>query len=401
MKRLSPDHLIVVGSLLIFLVAAFLSSEKPGTNPLPSSYNSDPAGTRAAYLLTGSLGYQVERWEESVAGLARYGEGTTFFVAGPARWSPTESEELTAFAQRGGRVVIFSSLPYAWLFTGQLELRPDPQAFLLEPDATLLAYPQALGSATAGIRAISVRPITSWGSHKGVAWLGHDRGAVVVGWRVGKGTIYAVSDLYCVSNEGLAEEDNLLLLLNLLGSPAPHRGGTGPEKAGRIFFDEYHHGYGGGLGRFLAKTPVPRMALQIGFMLLLLAYSGARRFGPLRPLPVPDRRSPLEFVETMGELYRHGRAPVAALEPNYLRFQQELSRRLGLPPDASSRTVVQLAAERLRLPPDELADLIRWCEAERANPHSDEEETYRRILEIHRVMHEMRGHRTSSQAKRG
>lgn len=53
--------------------------------------------------------------------------------------------------------------------------------------------------------------------------------------------------------------------------------------------------------------------------------------------------------------------------------------------------MAQVASQRLGLPPDEIADLIRWCEAERANPHADDEETYRRILQIHRILQEMRG----------
>jgi len=77
----------------------------------------------------------------------------------------------------------------------------------------------------------------------------------------------------------------------------------------------------------------------------LLAFS--RRSGPLVTPATESRLSPLEFVDTLGDLYRRARAGSAAVRVAYQRFRTLLVRRLGL---SSSISNVQLdAAVRERL----------------------------------------------------
>ena len=65
------------------------------------------------------------------------------------------------------------------------------------------------------------------------------------------------------------------------------------------------------------------------------------------PPQVAARLSPLEFVETLGDLYHRGHAGAAAASISVQHFRALLTRRLGLPAGAPIAQLHQAARDRL------------------------------------------------------
>ena len=96
-----------------------------------------------------------------------------------------------------------------------------------------------------------------------------------------------------------------------------------------------------------SETPVPwalfQLALIAGFV--LLAFS--RRNGPLYVPAADSRLSPLEFVDTLGDLYLRANAGSGAVRVAYQRFRTNLLRRLALAPSSSNAQLDSAVRERL------------------------------------------------------
>src|SRR6202000_2565412 len=63
---------------------------------------------------------------------------------------------------------------------------------------------------------------------------------------------------------------------------------------------------------------------------LLLVLARGRRSGPLRPFPVAARNSPMEFVRSLGGLYRSSGANDVPVTIAYERFRARLAQRYGI-----------------------------------------------------------------------
>jgi hypothetical protein len=125
-----------------------------------------------------------------------------------------------------------------------------------------------------------------------------------------------------------------------------------------------------GVFRIVYQTELPPLYVYLirygwfALLPLLIALLGwlwarGQRFGPLLPLPAPDRRALGEHIQASGEyLFRSGL--VAALyAPLRRRFDEHLRRRdpeLAALPQA---TIAQVLAERHRLPIDTVQQALR------------------------------------------
>ncbi len=116
-----------------------------------------------------------------------------------------------------------------------------------------------------------------------------------------------LSDPNLLSNQSLRDGDHARLALNLL---LANRGD------GSLLIDEYHHGYGRVTSVFehLVHSRALVPALQGILLLFVLWAARGRRFGLPRPLIQEKRRSSLEYVKAMAQLFQRGRARVLAFE---------------------------------------------------------------------------------------
>lgn len=189
-----------------------------------------------------------------------------------------------------------------------------------------------------------------------VAHLEDYRGALLVDYPHGAGRIIVLSDPYMVANGGIRLADNLQLALNVIGSVG-----------GMIAFDEYHQDRAGArnhLIAYFAGTPILWMLAQGTLVVLVLLWTRGRRFA--RPLPVPfvDRRSSLEFVDSMAELQQRARAYDLAIENIYTRLRRVLVRYAGLSHNSPRSMIAAGVATRSsgKLDPVKLEQLMHECE---------------------------------------
>lgn len=188
-----------------------------------------------------------------------------------------------------------------------------------------------------------------------VAHIETNKGALLVDYPHGAGRIILLSDPYIVANGGIRLADNLQLAINTVAG-----------ETGIIAFDEYHQGRAAArnqLVAYFAGTPILWMLAQGALIILVVLWTGGRRFA--RPLPVAqlDRRSSLEFVASMAELQQRARAYDLAIENIYSRLRRVLVRQAGLSHNSPrSEIAARVAARSQKLNARELETLMRECE---------------------------------------
>lgn len=366
--------LIVSGTLFAVLtVAATVLSPPAETSStgLPTSYSTASHGAKAAYLLLGEMGYRVERWAAPPQELPGQPQDVTLVLAGPV--IPPSSEEqvgLRAFIYAGGRV----------LATGGFAAHLLPQS---DAHALKRLYPEPKpcparlpGPLSRHAPVILMDGNTRWTPSRPhhLAYYGDEDGATVVHYRLGKGEVIWWADSLPLENNGLKQASNLNLFLNSFGPPG----------SSRVLWDEYYHGQRPGFWSYISRTPVPWSGLQFAALALALLLTFGRRHGPLRPARTTGiRLSPLEFVETVGELYGRKRAAAGALEIAYHRFRFLLLRRLGLPDTATPGEVGRGVRERLGWKTPGLEETLQKSEQAVKSRSLRETEALRLVQELH------------------
>jgi len=329
--------LILFGGILLGVLAigAFVFPSNSSKGPsFPTTRSSASEGAKAAYLLLTDLGYTLERWTLPPTELPQPSSDTLLILAEPLL--PASAEEISAlnrFVNSGGHV----------LAIGQEAAKMVPQGGLLKVEANEAEWKiyraVAPSPLTRGADEILMAPGTRWEMrHFGhLAVYAEGSQAAVVTYRVGKGRIIWWAAPTPLTNAGIPLSGNLQLFLNSVG----------PVRGVRVLWDEYYHGERGTLRSYLQKTPVPLAFAQLGVLALALLLTFARRSGPVRPPQVDARLSPLEFVETLGDLYHRGHAGAAAASISVQHFRALLTRRLGLPAGAPIAQLHQAARDRL------------------------------------------------------
>jgi hypothetical protein len=157
---------------------------------------------------------------------------------------------------------------------------------------------------------------------EGPRWtpLAEDRSAIVAGsQRVGSGQLVVIASSTPILNSVLAEEDNLDIVLELIGS-------------GPVWFDEWSHGIGHGgtmLGQ-LARLGLFPVMMQVIVVVALMVWrtSGSRR---VEDQPAPRNRSTIEQVVTLGHLYGHTLELHAITQRTHHEVRRRFAAALGTP----------------------------------------------------------------------
>jgi len=87
--------------------------------------------------------------------------------------------------------------------------------------------------------------------------------------------------------------------------------------------------------------------VQFGIVFLAIVATYSRRQGPISVPARVSRLSPLEFVETLGDLYSSAHAGSAAVRIAYQRLRFQLTRQLGLPPNVPNADLAHSASTAL------------------------------------------------------
>ncbi|MGH9829170.1 MAG: DUF4350 domain-containing protein, partial [Blastocatellia bacterium] len=338
MGQNSKGIILVVGIFLLLVVLnLFFVAGNEGANENEfsgnrSSFASTPYGTLAYYRLLENSGFKVTRLTRAFTSLASDGEiGALIYVPNTISEEP-DKEEMDAL--------------YKWVETGRLLVVID-RAISFDLPGNVSARSKA-GSYSAVVKPIQPTPftrsvqrveVTQYASRVTVAsdsvteHMGDAAGSLLSDVVVGKGRVVFLTEPYIVANNGIGEFDNVAVALNLVSL----------KPAGKVAFDEYHHGYdSSGMGAesgmlaYFKGTPVPWLLAQAGLIVLVLVYTQGRRFGRPLPLRRERRTTNLEFVASMATITRIARATDLAMQNVYGEFRRRLCRYSGLPPRADS-----------------------------------------------------------------
>jgi len=341
--------LIAGGAFLLMVGASLLLGRETDSNIEDSStYGTGSGGTKAAYLLLKAAGYSVERWEQSLSELPE--DGGTLILAGPFG-SPTKEERgrLIEFVSNGGRVIAAGT--FSGIFLPENGAEPEPLQGVdwktmaaLSPSSITRAAPE-----------ITLTPRAYWRSDSFAVPLYGESAQKprVVKYRYGKGEVIWAAATTPFTNAGLKEAGNLEFLLAILGED--HRR--------RILWDEYFHGYRSSLTETAARTPVKWIFGQFGVFALAILLTYSRRSGPISVPAQEVRLSPLEFVRTLGALYKHANAASVAVDISYQRFRYWLTRRLGMASNASVDDLERAIRDRWSFADSRFNATLRACES--------------------------------------
>lgn len=370
----SGDRHLLIGAAIAMIVLfglTFALAPAPSQQSIgyPSSYSSEWAGAKAAFLLLNNLGYKAEHWERSPEELPAEPQGTVLVLAEPFEQASSEERmAIRRFVSGGGRVLALGGAAASFV--------PDASAVQV-PDWNLQSktYPALSPSPlTRDAPEIAMVAPDDWTAHKAsqLAVYGTTDKPVVVSYHIGRGEVIWWASASPLTNGLIREKGNLALFLNAAG-----------PTSSRILWDEYFHGARGSLASYFAETPLPWAGLQIGIAFLAALFTFSRRAGPVRVPAVESRLSPLEFVETLGDLYQSAHASPAAVGVAYQRFRTSLSRKLGVPTKAKLPELVRAAAGRFGWPETALLDTLARSERAMRSINPDEKEALELVRQLH------------------
>ncbi len=380
---------VVVLAVIVGLSAAgsvqFDQPPETESNPVRSSYNAGPTGTKALYQFLEESGAGVSHWRENYQTLERRNQNGILIVIGPFpdqnQVTDAESEALKDWVAHGGRAIIISRTPRAQFDDPRIVPRStdhapvDNEDIVDDNNQSLLSQPTEL---TRGLQGLvlsklaermrfnsppppgqSSRTVPERALDGPLIHIGDEAGAVLADFDLVKGRVLFLSDPFVVSNSGIGRGSNLTLALNMIGAlGAPKR---------PILFDEFHHGYQSEtnpLFAYLHGTPVIWILGQCLLLVAAIFFSRGKRYGRPLPLPTVDRHSPLEFVSSMANLEQVSRARDLAVENIYPRFKSRMARLLGLHLRSSPHEfAAAVARRRTSVSPDEMRRTIEESEA--------------------------------------
>jgi len=321
------NRLAIVLGIVILLVmsaVAYLKSEEEKGDGHPSSYSNLRKGAKAAFLLLQQSGYPVERWDHSPKELPADGHGILLVVAEPVTYPNTEeSGDFARFLLHGGSILVAGLLPNEFVsksaaINGELRI------------GSVECKPVAPTRMTRG-GSISQDGMLKWDPNDTSAvvhFVDQKGNAVVVSYSVGNGSVVWWASAWPLENAGIREKNNLEILLN---SASGYK---------RVLWDEY---YQNEHRRTAEHKPIRayKWALaQLALIAVVVVLTFSRRSGPLVPLMQESRLSPLEFVETLGNVFRRAESTHVAVEIAFQRFRQVAARRLGIRGTSAATQIV-------------------------------------------------------------
>jgi uncharacterized protein DUF4350 len=349
-NRLTAALATAVFLVLSLLLASF-SSRQSSDDLLrrPSTFFTDPSGSRALYLVMKQFLPEAAQWRRPLYLLSlpdRPQAPSTLIVAGPERpISAREAGYLHGWLSAGGQLILLNDngWPLAQRSINEEAAStkdvPAPKTGGAQPNTTFLSrYAPALRWAKvdrqrtgrASVSSASAQDLTlHWqrsfratGDAKIIA--AADKADLAVELPVGRGRIIAVADPAMASNGALRRSDNAVWLVDLAAAWGN----------GKTLFDEYHHGFGQKrstfeLTRAFFMTPWGWCVLQIAAVGMLYLFAYRRRFGGIREPPPSQRASPLELLDARAGVFQAAAAQTLSAELIVQHLCQSLTQSRG------------------------------------------------------------------------
>lgn len=359
--------------LVVAVVTLILAPSGSDRSEQPTTYSTSSKGAKAAWLLLRESGYRVERWQRPLRDLPD--SRATLVLAEPAVSPALEDvERLRTFLGGGGRVIVTGPLGGSFVPDGEAVARPWISVWERVPAASMSAITRAAPE-------ITIAPQAYWGPASAATPLYADgSGAVVARYPYGQGEVIWWASAGPLTNAGLREPGNAEFLLACLGRPA----------GGPVLWDEYLHGYGDAVGAGAGSLAFGWLALQGTLIAAAVLLTFSRRSGPVLEPAADVRLSPLEFVQTLGGLYRNAGAAAVAVDICHQRFRHRLTRRLGAPAGLDAGDLARLLRDRARFEDPAFVSTLLACEAARENPTLRTRDALRLVQALFRYARELK-----------
>jgi hypothetical protein len=330
--------LAIVALLLVSFFTARQESPKGATH---ASGDYSFGGYRGWYDLLAREGITVARFRRHHDALGGGGIDTLIvaFPSGaiPYSWNAGERDALRAWVRGGGHLIDVGITPPVDKNDGKgevlfgTEARPGSTGALRGPWSALIAAWKNRG----GTRLVAAK-----GAHAQTL-LGDGQGALVVGYRYGRGTVLAVADASAFENSALARIDDARLAY-LAGRPSSPRGVTA--------FDEAVRGDIVERAWYRALDAPELVALAVlalaGFLWLLY---GIVPLGPGVRLTPPREPTSEEFLDAVAALYGRAHARDHARDALVADARRAIERAPRIPENiALARRIDAVAAEPVR-----------------------------------------------------
>lgn len=350
-------RLLLITAVLVLCTTVLLVLVHPEEQPdsfIPSTYSTAPHGAKAAYLLLARMGYRVERSEGALDSVADSADARTILILAEPTRAPSQQEAAAVrrVLERGGRVLAAGFLAAAALPDENLDNQSPPELL----GGVCEAEPVGFSPLAAGGKVVMRGVRSVWKLDRPsqrTAFLCANEG-VVVTYPVARGIVVWWASASPLENRDIAARGSLELLLNSLQL----------QHGDKIVWDESLHAAPPAGWNPLRDRVILALIAQLSLVALLLVLARGRRGGPLRPFPVTARDSSMEFVRSLGGLYRSSGANDVPVTIAYERFRARLAQHYGIA-GAQTADAPALAAtliERFAIPAPSLQHDLEACE---------------------------------------
>ncbi|MBV8194203.1 MAG: hypothetical protein JOY80_01600 [Candidatus Dormibacteraeota bacterium] len=313
MKRSLQPIAVLLVALVIIAVLVVAAAAPPSDDTNPSSRSAGKLGTLALYTWFGRLGLDVSR----LSGTFDLSQADVLIEHDPTvDFDSQELYSLTAFVHSGGELV------FSFDGSATPEAEPVLARFGLQVEAVEdsgTAVPAQPFDPSDTVHMVPVGPGFALLDQQPLVPLLRENGqTVAAAVAVGSGRAFVIANSQPLSNDGLRHDDSATFVLNLIER----------ARGGRIAFDEFHHGEGGGSGGASAIFAGPigvAAALAAVLCLVVLAVNGRRVGRALSPGDEAAVPSATTYAAALGDLFARSRrrGMIAA------RYAEELKRRIG------------------------------------------------------------------------
>ncbi len=367
--------ILLLGALLVALLHWLLAAPEKtgGLKRQPSTFFNAGSGAKAAYDVLDRLKYPVTRLCRRISRGSLQGVGVLFILRPEMGLAREEVAALRDWIDEGHALVLVPGAPSESLMApGQdshdaflddwfdwTNAPAGPQkgadAFPSVERAASLQKVDAGDALTAGIRDLAVPDGRRFAPQSPCRGLLEDAAARVF-WKdsqgtiglatpLGDGTIIALADEYPLTNVGLGEGDNGLLLANIVRE-------TSIRYPGKVAFDEFHLGFAEhdvspvAIVKLMLSGPWRWAAVQAALVGVLALAARAVRFGSPRDVVRKPRRQHREFAEAAGRLFDEAGATSLAAETLYRYYRERICKLLLVEPQVGDRQLAEAVQRR-------------------------------------------------------
>jgi hypothetical protein len=336
-RRLQIGFAVMVALLLAAIIPNFRSSALSLTRPDPvgpTTYSKSALGHIALVRLLRELDIPVMVSESGAGGHIEPDD--VLVIAEPRTDTNTLAEVrameatrtvLLVLPKRTGRVD--RSKPY-WISDEQFVALDDANHALATMADGTVARPDSL-SGLKGVAEIQgsptlERPQVIQSSHLHPL-LAAPEGILIGERQAGGRRLVVLSDPDLIANHGLARGENSVMAVSLIEMLRGRRGGA-------VVFDEFVHGYSPHPFQILAvlfQFPFVLVTLQMGVVVLLLAWTAGGRFGAPEPLAPAIDAGKLSLIDTGARLLLQSGRGAELGQRYYEEMVRDAGRRLRAP----------------------------------------------------------------------